>query len=292
MENNIKYVSAPFIEKISSNEIEQKDNFNSYSSLFIYEEKVYKIYEDCFDKVKYNLEILKLLLKYKVYLKNIKELVLPEQLLSYKGHIIGFIMPYIKGNTLYDIINSKSYSTEYIKTIFIKIVKSIDKLNELPFKISLSDLHEKNVIVDADNNIHLIDCDGFSINNKQMISDGKIVLGKYLNKQDDEELKNIGISGDYYCLFCMILNYIFENKYESELDFEGIIKYIDDEYLNNLYKRTLNLKSFKLTKNDIDMLFSKIEFYRKRYKDYSDRNKELLEQELLRIRKIIRNQIQ
>ena len=56
--------------------------------------------------------------------------------------------------------------------------------------------------------------------------------------------------------------------------------------------KILYLKSFKLTKNDIDMLFSKIEFYRKRYKDYSDRNKELLEQELLRIRKIIRNQIQ
>ena len=114
------------IEKINLDnaiEIHQIDNLNSYSSLFIVDNEVIKIYTDQYDKVKFNIINLKQLIKKKKYLSKIKELVLPNQLINKENQVIGFTMPYIKGLTLEQIINNNLYTKEQIKEIFLKILK-------------------------------------------------------------------------------------------------------------------------------------------------------------------------
>ena len=108
------------IEKINLDnaiEIQQVDNLNSYSLLFIVDNEVIKIYTDQYDKVKFNIINLKQLIKKKKYLSKIKELVLPNQLINKENQVIGFTMPYIKGLTLEQIINNNLYTKEQIKEI-------------------------------------------------------------------------------------------------------------------------------------------------------------------------------
>ena len=63
-------------------------------------------------------------------------------------------------------------------------------------------------------------------------------------------------------------------------------KYIHDGYLDNLIHRILNIKSFKLTKKDIEILFNNINYYQENLKIYNDNMREKLEKELLRVRKM------
>ena len=58
-------------------------------------------------------------------------------------------------------------SKSEVKELFKKILNVINKFKKLQFDFCLGDLHEKNVIVDKDKNIHIIDPDGFIINNKK-----------------------------------------------------------------------------------------------------------------------------
>lgn len=266
--------------------IQQENNFNSYSSLFIVDNKVIKIYTDRYDKVKFNIITLKSLFKKEKYLRKIKELVLPNKLIKHKNNIVGFSMPYIKGLTLEEIINNNSYSEKEIEEIFIKILNVIIELSKLPFDFCLADLHEKNVIVDSNKNIHLIDCDGFVIDDNQMVIDGSILMGKYLEqKNKDEDLNGVNVSGDYFCLLCMVINYIFKNKIHTIDDLKDFSEYLDDKYLNKIITRASDIKNFKLTQSDIEMLFSQINYYNEKYETYQNDIGKLLEVELIRIRK-------
>ena len=195
-------------------------------------------------------------------------------------------MPYIEGLTLEEIINNNSYSEKEIKEIFIKILKVIIELSKLPFDFCLADLHEKNVIVDSNKNIHLIDCDGFVIDDNQMVIDGSILMGKYLEqKNKDEDLNGVSVSGDYFCLLCMVINYIFKNKIHTIDDLKDFSEYLDDKYLNKIITRASDIKNFKLTQSDIEMLFSQINYYNEKYETYQNNIEKLLEVELIRIRK-------
>lgn len=283
----IEHVNIRKINLDNAIEIHQVDNLNSYSSLFIVNNEVIKIYTDQYDKVKFNIINLKQLIKKKKYLSKIKELVLPNQLINKENQVIGFTMPYIKGLTLEEIIDNKLYTKEQIKEIFLKILKVIDELETLPFNFCLADLHEKNVIVDSTTSINLIDCDGFVVDNNQMLIDNKIIMGKYLNRNyTTEELKNINTSGDYVWLLCMIINYLFKNRFSNIEEINEFNKYIHDEYLDNLIHRTLNIKKFKLTKIDIETLFNNINYYQENLKIYNDNVREKLKKELLRVRKM------
>ena len=195
-------------------------------------------------------------------------------------------MPYIKGLTLEKIINNNSCSEKEIKEIFIKILKVIIELSKLPFDFCLADLHEKNVIVDSNKNIHLIDCDGFVIDDNQMVIDGSILMGKYLEQKNKyEDLNGVSVSGDYFCLLCMVINYIFKNKIHTIDDLKDFSEYLDDKYLNKIITRASDIKNFKLTQSDIEMLFSQINYYNEKYETYQNNIEKLLEVELIRIRK-------
>lgn len=270
-----------------SKRIEQTDNFNSYSELFIKDNEVIKIYTDCYDRVKYNIVILKDLLKRRRELSKIKELVLPNNLINYKNNTIGFSMNYIEGLTLEDIINKNIYDKEEIEKVFIKILDIINRISELPFDFCLADLHEKNVIINSYGDINLIDCDGFVINNKQTFIDGNIIMGKYLNMNyTSDRLVNINVSGDYFCLFNMIINYILHRQSVSILELERFNKYLNDEYLEQIIDRTRDIESFKLDINDIKELFSRMNYYQEKIIQYDDDCNKLLEKEIVRIRKL------
>ncbi len=282
----IELVNIKMINLKDGIKIQQENNFNSYSSLFIVDNEVIKIYTDRYDKVKINIITLKSLFKKEKYLRKIKELVLPNKLIKHKNNIVGFSMPYIKGLTLEEIINNNSYSEKEIEEIFIKILNVIIELSKLPFDFCLADLHEKNVIVDSNKNIHLIDCDGFVIDDNQMVIDGNILMGKYLEqKNKDEDLNGVSISGDYFCLLCMVIDYIFKNKIYTIDDLKDFSEYLDDKYLNKIITRASDIKNFKLTQSDIEMLFSQINYYNEKYETYQNNIEKLLEVELIRIRK-------
>ena len=282
----IELVNIKMLNLKDGIKIQQENNFNSYSSLFIVDNEVIKIYTDRYDKVKFNIITLKSLFEKEKYLRKIKELVLPNKLIKHKNNIVGFSMPYIKGLTLEEIINNNSCSEKEIKEIFIKILKVIIELSKLPFDFCLADLHEKNVIVDSNKNIHLIDCDGFVIDDNQMVIDGSILMGKYLEqKNKDEDLNGVSVSGDYFCLLCMVINYIFKNKIHTIDDLKDFSEYLDDKYLNKIITRASDIKNFKLTQSDIEMLFSQINYYNEKYETYQNDIEKLLEVELIRIRK-------
>ena len=282
----IELVNIKMINLKDGIKIQQENNFNSYSSLFIVDNEVIKIYTDQYDKVKFNIITLKSLFEKEKYLRKIKELVLPNKLIKHKNNIVGFSMPYIKGLTLEKIINNNSCSEKEIKEIFIKILKVIIELSKLPFDFCLADLHEKNVIVDSNKNIHLIDCDGFVIDDNQMVIDGSILMGKYLEQKNKvEDLNGVNVSGDYFCLLCIVINYIFKNKIHTIDDLKDFSEYLDDKYLNKIITRASDIKNFKLTQSDIEMLFSQINYYNEKYETYQNDIEKLLEVELIRIRK-------
>ena len=282
----IELVNIKMINLKDGIKIQQENNFNSYSSLFIVDNEVIKIYTDRYDKVKFNIITLKSLFEKEKYLRKIKELVLPNKLIKHKNNIVGFSMPYIEGLTLEEIINNNSYSEKEIEEIFIKILNVVIELSKLPFDFCLADLHEKNVIVDSSKNIHLIDCDGFIIDDNQMVIDGSILMGKYLEqKNKDEDLNGVSVSGDYFCLLCIVINYIFKNKIHTIDDLKDFSEYLDDKYLNKIITRASDIKNFKLTQSDIEMLFSQINYYNEKYETYQNNIGKLLEVELIRIRK-------
>ena len=282
----IELVNIKMINLKDGIKIQQENNFNSYSSLFIVDNEVIKIYTDRYDKVKFNIITLKSLFEKEKYLRKIKELVLPNKLIKHKNNIVGFSMPYIEGLTLEEIINNNSYSEKEIEEIFIKILNVIIELSKLPFDFCLADLHEKNVIVDSNKNIHLIDCDGFVIDDNQMVIDGSILMGKYLEqKNKDEDLNGVNVSGDYFCLLCIVIDYIFKNKIHTIDDLKDFSEYLDDKYLNKIITRASDIKNFKLTQSDIEMLFSQINYYNEKYETYQNNIEKLLEVELIRIRK-------
>ena len=111
-------------------------------------------------------------------------------------------------------------------------------------------------------------------------------MGKYLEqKNKDEELNGVSVSGDYFCLLCMVINYIFKNKIHTIDDLKDFSEYLDDKYLNKIIARASDIKNFKLTQSDIEMLFSQINYYNEKYETYQNDIGKLLEVELIRIRK-------
>ena len=268
------------LEELFKNRIIQEDNFNSYSELFIHNNEVIKIYNDIDSYSKHNISVINNILNKKDYLKKIDGLVLPNNLLIYNNNIVGFSMPYIKGITLDNIINNNLYDEDTIKEIFINILDIINSFKQIPFDFYIGDLHEKNIIIDEDKKVNIIDCDSFIIDNNKLCIDNNYILGKYANTHySNNELKEIDIKADYYSLLCMILNYTFKDIIEDKLDPVNWIK--EDNQFKEIYPikdRTI------LSKDDIDNIF---DF--KKDLNYKEKDNKLLLKEINRIRNIKRH---
>ena len=277
---NKKIIYDYELEKLFTHMIIQADNTNRNSELFINDNEVLKIYVDNKKMYKYNLQVLKEIIKKENYLRSINELVLPNSLIIYNNNIVGYSMPYIEGYTLLEIMDKKLLNDNEIKVIFNKILNLIDRLKKLPFNMFIGDLHEKNVIINNILNINIIDCDSYVINNKKLIKDKEVIIGKYSNIYfNNKELKRINIASDYICLLSMLLNYVFKGNIDMMNPIEYIKCHSEFNNLSYLVKRLDKFNNFYLTCDDIDYIFNL------KNKIIVDDNYEL-ENEIKRIRKI------
>ena len=267
---------------VFKNHIEQPDNYNRNSEIFVNGSEVYKIYNNQEAMYHYNIKVVKELLKRKRLLSSIPELVLPNELLIYNQDIVGFTMPYIKGLTLDSIINNNLFSDEEIKVIFKKVLFLINKLKTLPFKIMLGDLHEKNVIIDASGDIHIIDCDSYIIDGNKLVVDNTTLIGRYPNCYYQEaELKKVDISADYLSLFSMIINYVFKGIVSEINPITFIKEHEEFHELEYIIDRLNKENEFYLTSKDIDHIFSLKDKIIVKEEEID------LEKELKRVRKIV-----
>lgn len=252
--NNYLELSDKDIEKIFANRIIQSENFNSYSELFIYNNEVYKIYLKNPELSKQNIDTIIKLFEYKNEVSQIKEIVLPRKLLVYNNQIVGYKMPLIKGTLLLMALQYEKINKTTIKSYFIQLLRIINQTRSFSFQFSFNDLHEKNIIIDKDGNLNIIDSDGFVINNKMYREQNIIVYGKYLNNSITTKEPN---SIDYICLLCMILNYLLKDI--KDYNFNPLTFFESSKIHNITIKeifRRVRFKNFILTEQDIENLFS------------------------------------
>ncbi len=252
--NNYLELSDKDIEKIFVDRIIQSENFNSYSELFIYNNEVYKIYLKNPELSKQNIDTIIKLFEYKNEVSQIKEIVLPRKLLVYNNQIVGYKMPLIKGTLLIDVLQYEKLDKTTIKSYFIQLLRIINQTRSFSFQFSFNDLHEKNIIIDKDGNLNIIDSDGFVINNNMYREQNTIVYGKYLNNSITTKEPN---SIDYICLLCMILNYLLKDV--KDYNFNPLSLFESSKIHNITIKeifRKVRFKSFILTEQDIENLFS------------------------------------
>ncbi len=274
------------LEELFKNRIIQYDNFNSNSELFIYNDTVIKIYNGDSETTRYNINVINNILDKYSILKSIKELVLPNELIIYNNKVVGFSMPYVKGITLEKIITDKLYSDDDMKNLFIRLLNIINKLDSLPFNFCIGDMHEKNIIIDSNDKINIIDCDSFIINDNKLCIDGNYIIGKYANNHyKNKELQKINLPLDYFSLLCVILNYSFGNIIEDKISPVDWLKG-DSQFneIRNILDRAN--KNFVLLESDINDIFSFKENMNYKKKD----NSELIK-ELTRVKSIAKNAI-
>ena len=281
------FISDSDILTLFRNRIIQEGNFNANSELFINDDKVIKIYLGDDRISKYNLSVIKNIFKKREYLDRIDELVLPLDLLVYNGKTVGFSMPYVNGNMLYDIISDNLLNKDEIKKIFIKLVNIVHIFSSLPFNFYLGDLHEKNVILDNELNVRIIDCDSFIINDRKLVLDDGVSMGKYLNIYfSPKELRKIKLSGDYFSILCMVFNYLFSDiaNYGSINTIDAIKCKVKSKVLDGIFERANDMDNFELNENDIVDLFNETYEY-DFYDDKELRALDEIQDALKRIRK-------
>lgn len=175
-------------EYLGTNEISQEGNFNANAKLFIVNENtVAKIYtKPALTAVK-NIRNLLKLRKHKD-IKGINGIVFPNDLISLDEHIVGYSMDYIHGDQLQIAWNNDRIS-QFQKYCWINAIADIIK--QLPDGINIGDLHSRNVLIDGENSVRIIDVDGFSLADGYVLSSP---LAYY--KPDSLPSKYFGANGD------------------------------------------------------------------------------------------------
>ena len=273
------------LKKIFKNRIIQENNCNANSEVFLYNNEILKIFLNNQKMIDHNLSVIKQLFDNYFELISIKELVLPKEYIFYNNKIVGYSMPYINGLSLHEIIENNSLYTSYMRLIFIRLLNMIENIKTSPFNFYIGDMHEKNIIVDKHLNPYIIDCDSFIINNNKLKINNTTIIGKYPNQYfNNDELKKINISSDYFCLFSIILNYSFKDiiNYNNK-PVEFIKNHSQFKSLNYIIERLNNINDFYITEDDINNIF-KLK-YNLKYK-FNNNDEKIIKKELKRIRKI------
>lgn len=114
---------------------------------------------------------------------DIRELVLPSSLVTVRGDLQGFSMPYVENNVNMSLLlnNPKvklDMKIKYLREIF-GILEKVEGIKELEGKFFLGDIHEANFILDIDEQmIKAIDMDSSYINGSS------ISISKFLTMND------------------------------------------------------------------------------------------------------------
>lgn len=209
-------------------EISQEQNLNAYTRLFIVNEKtVIKIYTSSPELAKQNVDNL-LLMRRRDDLASIKELVMPTSLIRVHGKIVGYSMPYIFGCSLYQLLEAEKVSDKVKLSAFNQLA---DVIRTMPEDVSIGDLHGENVMVDADNRIHLIDIDGFSLRDGHSLTMPHCscfpnIIGKY-NTPDGTAI--VSKDSDIFCFFHLLLTWLSGSELSmSNYSRQQYFKYLSD----------------------------------------------------------------
>lgn len=231
------------------NEISQADNLNATAHLFIQNNGLlYKKYFDFNDLTKKNIDNI-LVISENRQLKEISELAFPVSIVASEGQTVGYIMPYYEGMTMKDYLEDNTAAPESKLSCFKQLANVILKL---PDNIIIGDFHLKNVIVDNQGLIHLIDLDGFSVKESHILTCPLV----HMVKRDERLQRSKYFSGnevavsretDILCFYEAFLYFLIGNIYFSMYSPKCFCDYLF--YLEKM--------SFpKGVINDIRMLFS------------------------------------
>lgn len=253
----IKRINDSDLRLLYDNMIVQENNLNSYSMVSIFGDEVYKIYIKEDFKSKQNIKIVKKEFAYS-YLRNFEELVLPNSIIKYNNHIVGFTMPYINGVTLSKLYNCND--KKLLKNVFYQILDLIEKYSKLSVPFSIGDLHEDNIIVDSDNKIHVIDCDSFIINNNEIYNDNNtLYYGKYI-EYGELHIHYHSYHTDYYCVLLTLINLLLCKNNIELIEYYYNVYVTNDNYINQLLESAYNnINNFILDKKSIGYIIDNMD---------------------------------
>lgn len=180
-------------------------------------------------------------------LKKCNFVVKPESILKNNGETIGYIMPKIDGE-VFDYLN---YSKEECVYILKDLSKKLKRLHKLG--IVAADFH-RNLMIDTNGNLHLIDCDNFAIDNLYVDLENIYLKKynesiKYFDKRFDNYLLNIFTISCITRIFCPFLY--------SEYRAKPLEIYSQNEEINAIISNTFNLNKQYNEELIIDKIFSK-----------------------------------
>ncbi|MBR6658325.1 MAG: hypothetical protein IKL18_09200 [Oscillospiraceae bacterium] len=205
-------ISISTIQNKIIEEIPLNNNPNAYSKIFLIPQnkQIVKIYYKDWELWDKNLVNLKLICN-QISSFDFPEIVFPLALLESNNYIVGYLMPYIEGDILDEILTFGLKSKQNILLIFNKIASVI---NRLPPNIHIGDLHSKNIIVTKNSDIFLIDIDGFSIDNGYLLTCPininenifhSLPKSKYFNKDCSVKISK---NTDIYCLLKIFFTWL------------------------------------------------------------------------------------
>ena len=221
-----------------------------------------KLYHQDDDVYSNKLYTVSMLNNYKDYFMG--ELCIPQSLVSVDSNVVGFLMPYIKGNNLNTILNDLKIPTKEKISYLKQIGSLLEKLDGLR-KYSpvndfyLNDLHDSNFLVDTEKNVHVIDLDSAKIGNNKpspsrfLSSSSLIKYAPMKYKIDMEsELCKPSVNTDLYCYNAMILNYLYGSSSIITSDLDNFYKYLN--YLEDIHVDKNIIDSFsKLIVNTMNV---------------------------------------
>lgn len=163
-----------------------------------------------------------------------REFILPTNILQVDSLIVGYEMPLIDGIRLSDAMRCCDSQTAI--RWFINIFEDIQFLNSLDEAMAFGDLHEDNILINKNGDLHYCDIDGFRVLN------GKGKYGRYftmmsylcselpgkymIDKKSGTYLTDK--NSDIACLVVMIVNYIMSsNDCFTSLPVDIAREYID-----------------------------------------------------------------
>ncbi|SCJ30468.1 Uncharacterized protein with protein kinase and helix-hairpin-helix DNA-binding domains [uncultured Eubacterium sp.] len=226
-------------------ELINKENFNTNCKLWIQDKYLFKQYISFGKVTQQNINNIMHFIK-RQDLKVVPELVLPKKLVfDEKKQVMGYIMDYYKKTeTLEDIFMDRNISSKNKKDVFVQLAMV---LNKLPKDIFIGDLHGRNVIVDTNFKIHVIDIDGFSTSSNQMSCPlNNLTRLNYLKKYYLQDKLIISKDTDIACYMVLLLNWLAQT---SILQYSSIEIF---RYLNFLEKQQIPQGIIKMMKRIFD----------------------------------------
>lgn len=176
---------------------------------------------------------------------NMEELIFADKLVSIKGQIAGFTMPYIENINFKTFLSSNEFTVKEKLARLKEVGEILEKLKKVRKYTSVSniyinDLHTSNFILNTKTSkINVVDTDSFKIGNN-MASSSKYLsqrspifaISKYKqNPNPIGGIYEINENTELFCYIVMIFDYIFKDKI-TDLKISDYYMYL--EYLSHL----------------------------------------------------------